>query len=95
MLTNVRDEIVYPQHRNEGERATVAEACVLGLDLEMPMLLDRMSNEVDLAYAALPERLYVIDRAGVVAYRSEPGPWGFDTEAWEKAISEQAARSES
>ena len=54
----------------------------------MPMLLDEMSNDVDTAYAALPERLYVIDPAGRITYRSEPGPWGFNMDDWEKAIRE-------
>ncbi len=70
------------------ERAAVAEACVFGLNFAMPTLLDDVDDVVDLAYAALPERLYVIDREGVVTHQAAPGPFGFDVDAWEKAIQE-------
>jgi hypothetical protein len=33
-----------------------------------------------------PERFYVTDPEGKIAYRSEMGPWGFDAEAWRGAI---------
>ncbi len=70
------------------ERAEVAEACVLGLNLAMPTLLEDIDDAVDQAYAALPERLYVIDPDGGVTHQAGPGPFGFDTDAWEKAIQE-------
>ena len=66
----------------------MAESCVLGLNLAMPTLLDDVDDLVDQAYAALPERLYVIDRGGGVTYQAAPGPFGFDVDAWEKAIQE-------
>lgn len=86
---NLDDQVIFAQPKSEQDRAEVAEACAIGLDLKMPILLDRLSNEVDTAYAALPDRLYVIDREGVIAYRSEQGPWGFDADAFEKAIRQQ------
>jgi len=90
VLMNQRQGVVYAQPTSEDERAEVAEACVLGLDLEMPMVLDDMSNEVDQAYAALPERLYVIDAEGTIVWRSGPGPWGFDVDGFEAALRAQA-----
>jgi hypothetical protein len=89
VLTNLKQEVVYRQHRSLEERAEVAGVCMRALDLEMPVALDEMSDEVDLAYAALPERLYVIDREGRIAWRSEPGPWGFDVDAWDVALKAQ------
>ena len=83
---NVDDDVVYAQPTSEDERADVAEACVLRLNFEMPMLLDDMTNQVDTAYSALPERLYLLDAEGVIAYRSGPGPFGFDVDAWLAAI---------
>ena len=62
---------------------------MLGLRFRMPTVLDRLSNEVDRAYAALPERLYVVDPAGRIAWRSGPGPWGFDVDGWLAAIEAQ------
>jgi type I thyroxine 5'-deiodinase len=83
---NLKDQVFYHQPTTADERAEVASVCVLRLDLQMPTLLDTMSDEVDALYAAWPERLYLIDPAGVIAYRSDPGPWGFDVPAWEQAI---------
>ena len=68
------------------ERIEVAQACTLGLDLNIPTLLDEMTNTVDEAYAALPDRLYVVDADGRIAYRSGPGPMGFRSDDCEQAI---------
>ncbi len=90
---NLTDEVVFHQPTTDDERAEVAEACVLRLNFEMPMLLDGVTNEVDKAYSALPERLYLLDSEGVILYRSEPGPWGFDVDAWLKAIEKMVQAS--
>ena len=50
------------------------------------MLMDDMSNDVDVKYAAMPERLFVLDSAGLVTYRSEMGPIGFKPDEWRAAI---------
>lgn len=86
---NLKDEVVFYQPKNLEERADVAQACVLGMDLKMPTLLDDMDDTTDEAYAAQPERLYVIDTGGNVAYQSGMGPWGFDVASWERAIEAQ------
>jgi hypothetical protein len=83
---NVEQAIVYSQPTSEDERAEIAQACVLHLEFEMPMLLDAITNEVDDKYIALPERLYVIDAQGAVTFRCELGPFGFDPDGWEQAI---------
>jgi hypothetical protein len=90
---NVTDDVVFKQPKTEEERVEVAQACMLRLELTMPMLLDRMSNEVDEAYCALPDRLYVLEKGGRIAWRSEQGPWGFDVDAFEKAIRTQIGES--
>ena len=86
MPVNRDQQVVYTQPTSDAERAAVAEACLLRLHLAMPMLLDSMGDEIDALYGAWPERLYVIDPAGVITYRSDPGPWGFDVAAWEQAV---------
>jgi hypothetical protein len=86
---NVDQAIVYDQPTTSDERASVAEACMLHLEFEMPMLLDDMSNDVDEKYVALPERLYVVDEEGRVAWRCGMGPFGFDIEGFERAICER------
>ena len=58
---NLVDGILYEQPKSIKEREELAQVCVLRLNLKMPMLLDDMSNEVDRLYAALPDRLYLLD----------------------------------
>ncbi len=86
MPINEQEGVVYQQPKSVEEREAVAEACAVGLKLSIPTLIDEMTNEVDRAYAALPDRLYLIDAEGRVAYRSEPGPWGFKPQELEAAI---------
>ncbi len=83
---NVQQQILYAQPTTDAERAEVASACQIDMKLEMPMLLDELSNEVDTAWAALPERLYLVDAQGRIAYRGGPGPFQFDPGEWERAI---------
>jgi hypothetical protein len=90
---NVNEEILYAQPKTEEERVEVAGACMIAMQLEMPMLLDELTNEVDTAYKALPERLYLIDAEGRIAYRGGPGPFQFNPDAWEQAIESHLAGS--
>jgi hypothetical protein len=83
---NEQDGVLFEQPKSAGERVAVAEACALNLDLSMPTLIDEMTNTVDRAYAALPDRLYLVDAEGRVAYCSEAGPWGFKPDELEAAI---------
>ena len=83
---NLNDEVLHEQPRTIEARAELAEVCALQLDMRMPMLLDNMSNEVDTLYAALPERLYVLDSDGVVTFRTVVGSPGFDVDAWHNAV---------
>jgi hypothetical protein len=92
---NVQQGILHAQPKSEAERAEVAAACQLDLRIEMPMLLDELSNEVDAAWAALPERLYLVDSGGRIAYRGGPGPFGFDPDGWERAIGDHLRAAES
>ncbi len=89
---NEQEGVLYEQPKGAEEREAVAEACALHLNLSIPTLIDEMTNTVDRAYAALPDRLYLIDAEGRVAYRSEAGPWGFKPEELEAAIREMSVR---
>ena len=77
MQINVDEDVVFAQPTSADEREHVAEACVLHLDLSIPTLVDDMENSVDDAYAAWPERLFVVDVDGRIAYASGQGPFGF------------------
>ena len=40
-------------------------------------MVDTIDDEVNKAYSARPDRLYVIDANGKLAYVGDPGPRGF------------------
>ena len=52
----------------------------------MPTLIDDMENSTDLAYSALPDRLYLVGADGKIAYKSGRGPMGFRPDDLEAAI---------
>lgn len=84
---NEDEGVTYAQPASAEQRQEVAAACALGLNLSIPALIDGIDNAVDRAYAALPDRLYLVDAAGRIAYRSGPGPWGFNPDELAAAIS--------
>ena len=91
MQINVDEEVLFAQPKTAGEREHVAEACSLHLDLKIPTLIDDMDNSTDLAYSALPDRLYLVGTDGRIVYRSAPGPMGFRPDQLEAAIIEYLA----
>ena len=86
MESNIKDKVVFASPRNEDERASVAGTCVRKLGIEVPALLDEFGNSAEGAYTAWPDRLYLIDRNGRVAYKSKPGPFGFKPNELKAAI---------
>ena len=86
MQSNVRDHVLFASPKNEGERFEVAGACVRKLGIEIPAVLDEFGNSTESAYTAWPDRLYLIDAAGRVAYKSRPGPFGFKADQLKAAI---------
>jgi len=47
------------------------------LGIEFPALIDDFNNPTEMAYTGWPDRLYVINREGRIAYKSDAGPYGF------------------
>lgn len=77
MPSNIRDKVVFASPRSIDERSALAGSCVRKLGIAFPALVDDFSNSTERAYTAWPDRLYVIDRDGRVAYKSKAGPFGF------------------
>ena len=86
MKQNEKQGVIIPQPKTREERAKVAGTCVADLKLSIPCLVDDLSNAAQKAYAGWPDRLYVIDAAGLVVFRGEPGPRGFKPEEAEAAL---------
>jgi hypothetical protein len=74
------------QHQSFDERVEVGQACMLKMALELPALVDEMDDAVAAAYAAMPERLYLVGRDGRIAYQGGMGPMFFRPSEWEEAI---------
>lgn len=75
--SNTSDGVVFADATLLSDRRSVAKTCTKKLQLTMPCVVDTMSNTVDDLYAGWPERMFVIDRDGRVAYAGKQGPWGF------------------
>jgi Iodothyronine deiodinase len=93
MQSNVRDNVVFASPKTEEERAFVAGACVRKLGIEFPAVLDEFGNSTEQAYTGWPDRIYLIDSQGRIAYKSKPGPFGFKPDLLETALS-QTIRTE-
>jgi hypothetical protein len=69
------------------ERRTVASVCMAKLDLApIPALVDELDDAVNAAYAAWPDRIYLVGRDGRIAYHGGRGPFGFSPDELEEAI---------
>ena len=94
VASNLSEAILHDQPKSLEQRAELAQVCAVKLDMRIPMLLDKMSNEVDALYAALPERLYVLDENGIVTFRSVVGSPGFNVDNWLAALQREVAHFE-
>ena len=86
MQSNIRDSVVFASPRNEDERAEIAGACVRKLGIQFPAVLDEFGNSTEQAYTGWPDRIYLIDAQGKIAYKSKPGPFGFKPDQLEAAL---------
>jgi hypothetical protein len=73
----------------EAERLRAVESCALRLPVRMPVVIDGIEDGVAAAYGAWPDRLYLVDREGRIAFQGGMGPFGFLPEELEAAIEEE------
>jgi Iodothyronine deiodinase len=86
MASNDAAGIEIKQPREQGERDTVARQCCSALGITMPLVVDDLNDLVGHAYSGMPDRLYVIDHEGKVAYKGGRGPFGFKPAEMEQAL---------
>ena len=84
--SNTSEGVVFEQPTTFENRTEIAEACRLGLDISIPMLIDDMANTAEEGYSASPDRLYVVTRDGTIGYKGEMGPQGFDPREMELTL---------
>ena len=88
---NRDQDIAIHDPTTDAERGKVAATCAIRLAIQMPVVVDKIDDEIARAYGALPDRLYLIGKGGRVAFRGEPGPFGFKPETLEAAIEKELA----
>jgi len=86
-------ELGIKEHKNIEQRCTTAEMMMKNENVTIPCIIDNMDNQVDDAYKAHPDRIYLVRKDGRLAVAAKHGPWGFkpalaETEAWLKAYKE-------
>ena len=77
MQSNIKDQVVLPVPRMKKSGRYIAGACVRKLGIKFPSVLDEFGNSTERAYTGWPDRIYLIDAQGRIAYKSKPGPFGF------------------
>ncbi len=54
--------------------------------MSIPLVVDGLDDRVGNQYSGFPDRLYLIDREGKVAFKSGRGPYGFMPGELEQAL---------
>jgi hypothetical protein len=83
-VPNSTEEIFQPKDLDE--RRKVARTCCSALNVTMPMVVDDMNDGVGHAYSGMPDRLYVIDAQGRIAYKGGRGPFWFNPAEMEQSL---------
>jgi hypothetical protein len=89
---NQRDGILDRQPQSLEERGQVCLLAAERLKLGMLTVVDGMDNKTDADYGAWPERLYVVDKQGLIAYKGQPGPGGFNPRELAESLARFLAR---
>jgi type I thyroxine 5'-deiodinase len=74
---NTEDAVMVFQPRTHDDRVAAANGMCGDVDIGMTIVVDDVDDRVNRAYGAWPDRMYVVDSAGRVAYQGGVGPWGF------------------
>jgi type I thyroxine 5'-deiodinase len=88
MDSNEKEKVCYPQPKTLAQRVAIANDFVKRFHYDVPVAVDDMENAANAMYAAWPERFYVVDENGKIAFKGKPGPFGYhpeEVEEWLKA----------
>ena len=84
MDENETEGVCYPQPRTSAARLGIANDFVKRSHYDIPLRVDPIENPADKLYAGWPERMYIIDERGAIAYKGKTGPFGFHPEEVER-----------
>lgn len=86
MNSNRKIGIDPKQPQSNDERREIAQTCQRHLDLDVPFLVDNTDDKVGAQYSGMPNRLYLIDRQGKIAFKNARGPFGFKLRELEQSL---------
>lgn len=93
MDSNEKENVCYPQPKTLEQRVAIANDFVKRFRYDVPIAVDDMGNGANAAYAAWPERFYIIDESGLIAFKGKPGPFGFKPEEVEEWLAKRFKES--
>jgi hypothetical protein len=85
MKSNVTEDVCYAQPRTLAQRIAIGNDFIKRFRFPLSFAVDDMDNAADLAYAAWPERIYIVNEDGTIAYRGGMGPFNYNPDearAW-------------
>ena len=85
MDSNEKESVCYKQPKTLEDRVAIANDFVKRFDYGVPIAVDPIDNPANSVYAGWPERFYIVDEGGKIAYKGKPGPFGYhpeEVEAW-------------
>ena len=74
--------------QTDEERLALARTCEHDLELGFPLVVDHVDDAVNQAYAAWPERLYLVDLDGSLIYKGGKGPMDFTPDELGEVLAE-------
>jgi hypothetical protein len=75
---NRAEGVVFKQPQTMEERMMLAEEFQKKMGTQTTILVDDIRNTANAVYAAWPERIYVVDPDGTIAFKGKMGPFYFD-----------------
>lgn len=91
MESNVLQNYVFKQPVTLEQRKELAKVLVERLKYRMPVAIDDIDGRAEKAFAAWPERIYVLEQGGRVLYKGGMGPFKFHPEEAEKTLASFSA----
>lgn len=85
MDSNEKEQVCYPQPTTTAQRVAIANDFIKRFHFEIPLAVDPIENPANALYAGWPERFYIVDEKGVIAFKGKPGPFGYhpeEVEGW-------------
>ena len=86
MESNRKESFVFKQPQTFDARKELAKILVDRLKYRVPLAIDTIDRRTETAFAAWPERIYILGTGGKVVYKGKVGPFGFDPAEAEAAL---------